>query len=239
MNEIIGCALITIGVLFNLGGCIGLIRMPDIYNRLQAATKCVTLGTCSILFGVFVYAGFSALGVKALLCIVFILITSPTAAHALAKGAYKDGVKLWKGSVADFYGSESILTARDIMNKEIVTVKCDTGVSDAMKLLVEMKISGMPVVDTDGNIVGIVSEKDIIDFFAGGKNITKAKVRDIMTSEVVSFSPETDINKIAKAITENKFRRVPIVESGKPVGIISRRDILQILASTKDKNEVS
>ena len=103
MNEIIGLILIGIGVIFDLAGCVGLIRLPDIYNRLQAATKCVTLGTCSVLLGIFVITGFSTSGLKALLCMVFVLITSPTGAHALARGAYRYGVKLWKGSVKDEY----------------------------------------------------------------------------------------------------------------------------------------
>ena len=103
MSEIIVYIIISIGILFDLAGCIGLIRLPDVYNRLQAATKCVTLGTCMILLGVFVKTGFSPLGIKALLCMIFILITSPTAAHALARGAYKAGVKLWEKSVCDKY----------------------------------------------------------------------------------------------------------------------------------------
>ena len=53
-------------------GCLGLVRLPDVYNRLQAATKCVTLGTCSILFGALFYSGFNDVGLKAILCIFFI-----------------------------------------------------------------------------------------------------------------------------------------------------------------------
>ncbi|MCK4644350.1 Na+/H+ antiporter subunit G [bacterium] len=103
MNNIIGYIIIGIGVLFNLFGCIGLLRMPDVYCRLQAATKCVTLGICFVLIGVVVIVGFNPLGVKALICMVFILVTSPTGAHALARGAHKSGVKLWKKSVCDKY----------------------------------------------------------------------------------------------------------------------------------------
>ena len=57
MNEIIGLILLIIGVSFDVVGCIGLVRLPDIYNRLQAATKCVTLGTCMILLSVVFYTG--------------------------------------------------------------------------------------------------------------------------------------------------------------------------------------
>lgn len=103
MNEIIGYLFIALGMLFDIFGCIGLTRLPDVYNRLQATTKCVTLGTCSILFGTVVMKGFSTTGVKALLCIIFLLLTSPVAAHALARGAHTAGIKLWKGSVCDKY----------------------------------------------------------------------------------------------------------------------------------------
>ena len=103
MNETIGMIIIAIGVAFDAFGCIGLLRLPDVYNRLQAATKCVTLGTCGIMFGIFVMSGFTTLGIKALVAIPFIFLTSPTAAHAIARGAHIFGVKLWPKSVCDKY----------------------------------------------------------------------------------------------------------------------------------------
>jgi len=99
MNEgvvIAGKVLIFIGVIFDLLGCIGLVRLPDVYNRLQAATKCVTLGTCFILFGTFLAAGFL---VKSILAILFVILSSPTAAHAIAHAAHKSRIKLWEKSV--------------------------------------------------------------------------------------------------------------------------------------------
>jgi multicomponent Na+:H+ antiporter subunit G len=101
MSDTIGIVVLVIGVLFNVFGCIGLIRFPDIYNRLQAATKCVTLGTCLVLVGAMILAGTMPIITKCLICMVFVLITSPTAAHALALGAHASGVKLWEKSVVD------------------------------------------------------------------------------------------------------------------------------------------
>jgi len=101
--DTIGMVIIGIGLFFDLMGCIGLVRMPDIYNRLQASTKCVTFGTCSILFGSFLMMGFSGGGIKALLCIAFILLTAPVSAHALSRGAHISGIKLWDKSVCDKY----------------------------------------------------------------------------------------------------------------------------------------
>lgn len=105
MREGIGIALIALGVAFDLLGCLGLVRLPDVYCRLQAATKCVTLGTCGILLGVFAIAGLSATGFKALLCALFILLTAPVAAHALARGACRAGIPLAPDSVCDDYAA--------------------------------------------------------------------------------------------------------------------------------------
>jgi len=103
MSSIIGLVFIGLGLAFDFFGALGLVRLPDVYNRLQAATKCVTLGTCSILFGTFLIVGPTAAGMKALLCMVFLLLTSPVAAHAIARGAHRAGVRLWEKSVVDKY----------------------------------------------------------------------------------------------------------------------------------------
>lgn len=102
-NEIIGIVLLSIGVIFDFFGCVGLYRLPDVYNRLQASTKCVTLGTGFILLGVVVITGAGAIAAKAILCLIFVFLTSPTAAHALARGSHKAGIKLWDKSVCDQY----------------------------------------------------------------------------------------------------------------------------------------
>lgn len=106
MNENIGIVLIVVGLTFDFFGCLGLIRFPDVYNRLQASAKCITLGTCGILLGLVCFKGFSATGVKALLCMAFIILTAPVSAHALARAAYRSGVKPWEGTVVDHYGED-------------------------------------------------------------------------------------------------------------------------------------
>lgn len=98
-----GKIIIFIGIVFDLLGCIGLVRLPDVYNRLQAATKCVTLGTCFILLGTFLAAGFL---VKSLLAILFVVLSSPTAAHAIAHAAHRGKIKLWEKSIVDKYQEE-------------------------------------------------------------------------------------------------------------------------------------
>lgn len=105
-NEIIGMIFIGVGVAFDAFGCLGLLRLPTVYNRLQAGTKCVTFGTCGILFGIFCMAGFTGLGIKALVGIPFVLITQPVSAHAVARGAHIFGVKLWDKKVIDQYAED-------------------------------------------------------------------------------------------------------------------------------------
>ena len=115
MINTIGIILLIIGVVFNLFGCIGLIRLPDVYNRLQSATKCVTLGTCSMLLGVLMNYGFSDIGVKALIAIPILFFSATVAAHALARGAYLFGIKLDDRTVVDDYKE----TAESIKKKEV------------------------------------------------------------------------------------------------------------------------
>lgn len=101
MSEKIGLVIIAVGIMFDLFGCIGMVRLPDVYNRLQAGTKCVTLGVCLILIGTAVMADTTPMRLKAFLCMAFVLLTSPTAAHALARAARVSGIDLWEKSVVD------------------------------------------------------------------------------------------------------------------------------------------
>ncbi len=108
MIDNIGMFFIGVGLAFDVLGCLGLVRLPDVYNRLQSATKCVTLGTCSILFGVFLASGgFTETGVKALITIVFLVLTSPVSAHAISRGAHRSGIRLWEKSVVDSYAEDN------------------------------------------------------------------------------------------------------------------------------------
>ncbi len=106
MLDILGFICVSVGLAFDIFGCIGLIRLPDVYLRLQAATKCITLGTCSILFGTFLIMGPTAGGVKALLCIFVIALTNPVAAHVIARSAHRAGIKLWEGTLVDQYAED-------------------------------------------------------------------------------------------------------------------------------------
>jgi len=103
MNSMVCMIFITIGIIFILLGCVGIIRLPDTYNRLQAATKAVTLGCCSILIGVVFHFGLTDAGTKALIAIPILFFGSTVAAHALIRGTYHFGIKLGDKSVKDDY----------------------------------------------------------------------------------------------------------------------------------------
>jgi multicomponent Na+:H+ antiporter subunit G len=100
VTEAIVVALCAVGVGSSLSGVVGILRMPDVYCRIQCSSKTITLGALPALLGLVVGEGpFSAWGSRALL--VGVLLVNPAASHALARAAYKTGVPMWTGAVAD------------------------------------------------------------------------------------------------------------------------------------------
>ena len=99
LAAIIGAFVIGFGVIFLFLGALGIFRLPDVYNRLQAGTKCTTLGALCAIIGVGVVEPGWML--KALVVAAFILLTNPIGAHALARASYKSGVRLYEGTVVD------------------------------------------------------------------------------------------------------------------------------------------
>jgi multicomponent Na+:H+ antiporter subunit G len=100
MNEI-ASALLLIGSFFMLLAGLGLFRLPDIFMRMQAATKASTLGVACILLAVSIHFQELAITIRAILIIAFFFLTAPIGAHMLARAAYAVGVPLWKGSIID------------------------------------------------------------------------------------------------------------------------------------------
>src|SRR5665648_22687 len=101
--EIISVVFLLIGVVFVALGMLGLLRLPDVYNRMHATTKIATLGTCSIMLSVLLRSGFDAMGLKAITVGVFLLLTAPVGAHMIGRAAHRHGVKLCEESVIDEY----------------------------------------------------------------------------------------------------------------------------------------
>lgn len=118
--------------------------------------------------------------------------------------------------------------AKDVMTHGLFTAKADTPISEAVDVLIKRNVAGLPVVDDNMNLLGIISEKDIIDMI-GGANKSASVVGDIMTPEVVSFGPTASLYEICDCLINNNFRRVTILDNGKLVGIISRANIIAFI----------
>jgi len=153
------------------------------------------------------------------------------------------------------------LTARDIMTEKVITIKKDSSIEDLSEVLLKNKISGVPVVDSDGKIAGIVTEADIIvqdtdlhfpRYFKllGGiiyldslnkfkdslKKHLATKVEDIMVKKVRTISLDTTISDIAELMLRQKINRLPVVdEDSNILGIVTRADIVRSMIPKENK----
>lgn len=116
--------------------------------------------------------------------------------------------------------------AKDIMTTKLVTIKENNSVRDTIKLILEKRISGIPVVDDNMSLIGIISEKDLLQLAFFG-SIDDAKISDLMSRDVHTMSEDTDLLEIYEFFTQNNYKRIPIVSNNKLVGIISRKDMLK------------
>jgi CBS domain-containing protein len=145
------------------------------------------------------------------------------------------------------------MKARDVMVSPVITVSPRASVKEVAKTFLDRHISAVPVVDDNGKLVGIISEGDLLHRAEAGTErqrpwwlrafvgldalaaeYTKAhtrKVADAMTREVITASPETPLHEIAALLEKNSIKRVPIVENGQLVGLVSRANLIQAVAS--------
>jgi predicted transcriptional regulator len=118
------------------------------------------------------------------------------------------------------------MIARDIMTHTVYTIFPEASVQEVAQLLSRKSISGVPVIDNDGKMIGIVTEADII----GKVNREDLRVADIMSPEIIVVDEETPVGEIAMLLTERKIKRVPVMQHGKLVGIVCRADIVHAVA---------
>ncbi len=118
------------------------------------------------------------------------------------------------------------MIARDIMTHGVRTIHPNASTQEVARLLSQERISGVPVVDANGKVIGIVTEADIISKV----NREGLCVADIMSHEVIAVGEETAVSEIATLFTEHKIKRVPVLHDGKLVGIVSRADIVNAVA---------
>jgi CBS domain-containing protein len=148
-----------------------------------------------------------------------------------------------------------MLTAKDIMTKNVITVKPDTSLSELASILVKNKISGVPVVDKAEALFGIVTENDLISqntrlhiptvvsfldaviylesskkFEQEVKRMTATKVEEICTRKVITITEDTTVTDIATIMTEKKVHLLPVLKSGKITGIVGKRDMVRAVA---------
>ncbi|HNY79260.1 MAG: CBS domain-containing protein [Sedimentisphaerales bacterium] len=119
-----------------------------------------------------------------------------------------------------------MLKAKDIMTTEVVAVSKDADIYRAIRMMVENNVTGLPVIDKDRMLVGVVTEKDVLKLLYEVED-RPGKVEDYMTRAVVAFDQETEIGTVADGLAASHFRRVPILNHGRLVGIISRKDVIQ------------
>ena len=154
------------------------------------------------------------------------------------------------------------MKARDVMVSPVITVGKNSTVRDVAKLLLANRISAVPVVDSGGKVVGIVSEADLLHRAEAGTERPSSwwlslisgesalaaeyvqshatKVKDVMTTDVQTAQPDTPLVEIADMFEEKHIKRVPIVNAaGDLVGIVSRANIIQAVASARPKLEIS
>ncbi len=148
-----------------------------------------------------------------------------------------------------------MLTAKDIMTKDVITVKPDTSIEELSALLVKNGISGVPVVDDAGALYGIVTENDLISrnkrlhiptvvsfldaaiylesskkFEEEVRRVAATRVGDICARKVVTISEDTTVTDIATIMTEKKAHLLPVVKGGRVVGIVGKRDVVSAAA---------
>ena len=128
--------------------------------------------------------------------------------------------------------------AKTIMKTDLLTVERHTGIYEAIRTMVENNVTGLPVVDNDMNLVGIISEKDVLRLLYNIED-RPGDVEDFMTDDVRSFDAEDNLVDIAEAFINNNFRRVPILSDGKLVGIISRKDVIGYILKLRHKDRAS
>jgi multicomponent Na+:H+ antiporter subunit G len=108
LQHCLAAILVIVGSVFALTASIGLLRLPDLYTRMHAASKAGTLGSCVMLIALAIHADDLAVAARALGGVAFFLLTAPVSAHLLARAAHASGLRLWEHSVVDDYATPNI-----------------------------------------------------------------------------------------------------------------------------------
>ena len=130
------------------------------------------------------------------------------------------------------------LIAKNVMTKNFVSVRPDASIDEVLELLLRHQISGLPVVDADGQLKGVITELDVLKLmFVPG---CSDKVSEYSTSEVTTVAEDEPLHDVAELFMSHPVRRLPVVRDGRVLGIISRRDLVRFihLARTRVAHEL-
>lgn len=117
---------------------------------------------------------------------------------------------------------------RDIMTRGVVTFSPETTAEEAIETLVDQRISGAPVVDAEGRLLGVLTEHHLLKI-ASFPSLQEQTVGDLMTRAVWVISEDADLSAAAELLAKHRIRRLPVVDQGRVVGVVSRRDIIRHL----------
>jgi len=153
------------------------------------------------------------------------------------------------------------MNAADVMTGELLSVRPDASVFEAIRVMLDHRISGLPVIDDAGRLIGILTEGDLLRRSETGTERHRPrwleilmgpgrmageyvrthgrKVGEIMTREVVSVTPESGLNEIVELMERRRIKRVPVLDGDKLVGIVTRADLLRALARTREEQQAS
>ena len=128
-----------------------------------------------------------------------------------------------------------MISIKSIMTKDVVTISPEMPIYEALNIFKSYQVSGLPVVDTENYVVGLLSEKDVLKLLLDRNVSVDDKVRDYMTKDIISFSENDDAIDVCKFFIHSHIRRVPIISNKKLVGVVSRRDIVLLILEAKNK----
>lgn len=129
-----------------------------------------------------------------------------------------------------------MLTAKQIMTKEVVSIKKDASIYEAIEKMLDNHVAGLPVVDHEMKLIGIITEKDILKLYGTPEEVPVKKVENFMTSPAVYFEQDESLQEICICLIEQNFRRVPVTTDGKVIGVISRPDVARRIMELSRQN---
>jgi CBS domain-containing protein len=123
---------------------------------------------------------------------------------------------------------------KEIMTHRVVTISPDAPIREAIRLLLDHGVSGLPVVDGDRHLLGVISEIDIINLIYKA-DIDASRVREHMTRNILTLNADDSLDDAANIFCTQAIRRIPVVQDGRLIGILSRRDLIRFVRDVREQ----